>query len=326
MTDFVVNESEAGERLDKMLASRFPDYSRTLWQQAVVAGQVTVNNQPALPRYLLRMGDRVVAEAPDLIHEIEAALDIKPIGKELPILYEDANVIVINKPVGLITHPAHAHNEDSVVHRLIAHDYSIKDAVYDATNPKSVMRPGIVHRLDKDTSGVLIIAKTKTSMAFLAKQIQTRTVKKLYQTLLYGWLEQPETVVNTWLNRDTSDRRKMTVTKEGIGREAKTIFRLKSTLTTLKGEKATLVEAEPITGRTHQIRVHAAQLHHPVLGDQVYTIKEARDFSDRLGLKRQFLHADQLTIRLPGETTPRTFTAPLPDDLEQVFKQFRSEI
>jgi 23S rRNA pseudouridine1911/1915/1917 synthase len=310
-----------GQRLDKALAETFPHYSRVAWQNAIVNGLVMVNGAIVLPRHTIKIDDEISIDKKRL-DTISLPNFDNHSSSDIDIIYEDQSVLVINKPIGLITHPAHANTEDSVVHRVLQYNQTIGQAVYDPKNSVSLMRPGIVHRLDKDTSGVLIIAKTKQAMTYLAKQIESRKVTKIYQALLYGWLDEKETTVHNYLNRDTNDRRKMTVVEEGKGREATTIFRITNRLTNQKGDNATLAEAELLTGRTHQIRVHAASLHHPVLGDQTYTFKEARDLSDRLGLKRQFLHAAELTISLPDSKQPKTFTAPMPNDLKNILKQF----
>ncbi len=322
MEKFVVDKNEAGERLDKVIALHFPKYSRTQWQTAIVNRVVLVDKTPANPRHSLRADELVTIDFDTMRTLFEFKFtNVGSIGK-LDIIYEDETVLVINKPAGLVTHPSHAHTTDSVVHRLLAYNQSIATAVYDRENPKSRMRPGIVHRLDKDTSGVLIVAKTKTSMSFLAKQIEGRNVSKKYQALLFGHFDHEELSLNTWINRDEHDRRKMRVTENALGREAKTGFKIEKLLQTKKGEWATLVEATPITGRTHQIRVHAAYIHQPVLGDEVYGTHESQLLSKHVGLHRQFLHAGELTIRLPDTKEPRTFKAPLPTDLEKALDQF----
>lgn len=334
MQEFEVNQNQKNERLDKVLAAQFTQVSRVHWQELIKVGKVRVDGSVVPQKHKVKMGERIEIRA-----DISPSQGPRITGNaDVDVIYEDNDILVINKPSGLVTHPAHAYTDDSVVHRIISYDRSITEAVYDPANPVSVMRPGIVHRLDKDTSGVLIVAKNKQAMSFLAKQIQNKQAEKTYLTLLYGWLENEEIKVENYLGRDIHDRRKMAIVDEeracpqrqqeaalrgGRGRQSKTIFRLKQRLKTIKGDKASLVEASPITGRTHQIRVHANHLGHPVLGDSVYTFKEAADLSNRLGLKRQFLHALKLSIRLPNQTTKTTFTAPLPDDLCKALSQFR---
>lgn len=323
MAKFVAVNLESPTRLDKLLAEKLPHYSRTQWRKLIIAGQVQVNNRVAEPRTIIHLKDQIVYPTTPT----QAVSDIFKQGywPKLEYLYQDDSVIVINKPAGLITHPTHANSEDSVVHRILAHHSDVRSVVWDAANPVSLMRPGIVHRLDKDTSGVMIIAKTVTALHFLAQQIQTRQIKKKYIALLFGWLEQDPTRVHNWLNRDAGNRRRMTPVGEGDGREATTIFHINKLLTTVKGDHATLCDAEPITGRTHQIRVHAAHIDHPLLGDFTYGNQQSERLSKSLGLSRQFLHAAELTILLPNHHTPSTFKAPLAGDLTAVLRFFSSD-
>jgi 23S rRNA pseudouridine1911/1915/1917 synthase len=335
MKNFVVKASEAGERLDKVISIRFKEFSRVVWQEQIKSGQVLVNNNPVDPRHIVLQDDHIKYEIPQKTH------NLPPTNYKLPILdiiFENDSVIVINKPAGIITHPAHANTEDSVVHRILAHDQKIAKAVYDPNSEISNMRPGIVHRLDKDTSGVMIVAKTKEAMTHLAKQIQEKRAQKTYIALLFGHLAQDDITVHNWLNRDLHDRRKVAVTtpeqacpqrqqeadlRGERGREAETFFHIVSLLTNHKGDKITLVEAKPITGRTHQIRVHAAHLGHPVLGDTMYYTHESKLLSERLGIKRQLLHAKTLAIRLPKEANKTTFNAEIPDDINNILKDFK---
>ncbi len=317
MTAFIAENNEADQRIDAILATRFPERSRAYWQEHITSGAVQINQAHVTPHHRVKSGDSITIAMSARHSAITAS------ALPLEIVYEDDQVMVINKPAQLITHPAHANTKDSVAGRLIAYNAKNKHAVYDAENPISQMRPGIVHRLDKDTSGVMIVAKTKEAMSFLAKQIQAHQAKKTYLALLYGHLEQSPLTIHTWLNRHTGDRRKMAVSAPEQGRESETIFQINKLITDAKGDRVTLVEASPITGRTHQIRVHASHIGHPVLGDATYGSHESQQLSLRLGLKRQFLHAHQLTIRLPSTRQPHTFTAPLPPDLSKVLNQFK---
>lgn len=326
MKKYVALEADSTKRLDKLLSELHPEFSRTWWQDQIEAGRILVNNQIKKNRYAIIESDVITYDLPK-IQTSPISYKLKATSSatnNLNIVFEDDNVLVINKPHGLITHPAHANTKDSLVHRVVQYNKDVKNAVYDPTNPISLMRPGIVHRLDKDTSGAIIVAKNKQAMSHLAKQIQEKKAQKTYLALLYGWLEESPITVTTFLNRDKYDRRKIAVSEPEKGREATTIFTIKERLTNDKGDKVTLVEASPITGRTHQIRVHAAHLGHPVIGDQYYGFKESENLSDRLGLHRQFLHAYQLAIRLPNHPERTTFTADLPDDLIKCLAQFRS--
>ena len=330
MPSFTVRNNEVGNRLDKVLSSRFKTSSRVFWQKQITCRDVLVNGESKEPRYAIKLNDIVTYNLPHKSYQLPATSYQLP---PLDILFENDDVIVINKPAGLITHPAHANTADSVVHRILEYDQSIAKVVYDESKEISLMRPGIVHRLDKDTSGVMIIAKTKMAMTFLAKQIQNHNAQKTYTALLLGHLEQDDYTVHAWLGRDLGDRRKMSVTtpeKSCLpavkGRESETIFHISKLLTNNKGDKVTLVDAKPITGRTHQIRVHASHIGHPVLGDQMYGTHESELLSQRLGIKRQLLHASELKIRLPKTLKFSTFNAPLPTDFKKLLDHFKGTV
>jgi 23S rRNA pseudouridine1911/1915/1917 synthase len=320
MKNFTVKSSEVGERLDKIISARYKEFSRVAWQDQIKAGKVLVNDESADPRHIIHHNDHIQYEFPISTYNLQSTTYNLLI---LDIIFENDSVLVINKPAGIITHPAHANTTDSVVHRILAYDKSIANAVYDADKEISRMRPGIVHRLDKNTSGVMIVAKTKDAMTHLAKQIQDKRAQKTYIAILFGHLEQDDLTVHNWLNRDINDRRKVAITTPDSGREAETFFHIVSLLTNHKGDKITLVEAKPITGRTHQIRVHAAHLGHPVLGDSMYYTHESKLLSERLGIKRQLLHAKTLSIRLPKEANRTTFDANIPNDILNILKDFK---
>lgn len=322
MQKFAVENNDVGNRLDKSLALRFNQFSRVIWQNQIKKGNVLVNGNPVDPRYQLKAGETVTYKIPEKLSNLHPAPCSLP---PLDIIFENQDVLVINKPAGMVVHPAHANTEGTVVHQILAYDKDIAKAVYDPTKQISLLRPGIVHRLDKDTSGVMIVAKNSGSMTYLAKQIQNHTAQKTYVALLFGHFEQNEITVHNWLNRDIGDRRKMAVVTPEKGRESKTDFRIKALLTNSKGDMVTLVEAMPITGRTHQIRIHAAHLGHPVLGDQVYGSHESKLLSDRLGIKRQLLHAAELKICLPKTDKPKTFNSELPPDFTNILNSYQEK-
>lgn len=322
MQKFAVENNDVGNRLDKSLASRFKNFSRVAWQEQIKSGQVLVNGDPVDPRHIIKFNDTITYTLPEKPFALHSTPHTLP---PLNIIFENQDVLVINKPAGMVVHPTHANTEGTVVHQILAYDKDIAKAVYDPTKQISLLRPGIVHRLDKDTSGVMIVAKNSSAMTFLAKQIQNHTAQKTYVALLFGHLEQNETTIHNWLNRDMDDRRKMAVVTPEKGRESKTIFRIKALLTNSKGDMVTLVEATPITGRTHQIRIHAAHLGHPVLGDQVYASHESKLLSDRLGIKRQLLHAAELKIRLPKNDVPIAFKSAPPNDFTNILNSFQDK-
>jgi 23S rRNA pseudouridine1911/1915/1917 synthase len=221
----------------------------------------------------------------------------------LAIVYEDADVVVIDKPAGLVVHPAAGHDSGTLVNALLGHLPDLEGIGGEA-------RPGIVHRLDKDTSGLIVVAKNDRALQFLQGQFKSRTIKKMYLALVEGIVEPREGIIDAPIGRSQSDRKKMAVTR--AGRSARTRYRVKQIY---RQPDLSLVEAYPETGRTHQIRVHFAWLKHPLLGDELYGRHRPIVPSER-----HFLHAASLALTLPnGET--RAFASPLPDDLQRVLDQ-----
>ncbi len=280
-----------GARLDRYLANRTL-LSRSAIRRLLDEGHVRVDGKVVEPAHRVRPGEAVEVEVPDAPNVELAAEDIP-----VPVLYEDDDVIVVNKPAGLVVHPAAGHASGTLVNAILAH--------VRAETGRAERRPGIVHRLDKDTSGALIVAKTDTAHLALARQLQSRLFVKEYLALVWGDPGAQPAVVEAPLRRDPKNRRRMVVA--AAGREATTRF---ERIAAWHGKAdLALLHVRPITGRTHQIRAHLAFAGYPVVGDPVYGRR-----ADSTVLGRQFLHAWRLTVRLPhaGE---RTFTAPLPDDL-----------
>ncbi len=286
---------EGGERLDRFIARAAPELSRSFVQRLIADGHVTVNGKPAKPSLKLTAGDGVEVILPPPTPSPVTAEDIP-----LSILYEDDDLLVVDKPAGLTTHPAPGHGTGTLVNALLAHLPRLPES----DNPA---RPGIVHRLDKDTSGLLIVAKTPPALARLSAQFKSRFVKKTYLALVTGRVTPEKGVIDAPIGRDPVHRQRMAVTY--TGRPARTGYKV---LRYLPG--ATLLEAYPETGRTHQIRVHFAAVGHPVVGDATYGTPS------RL-VGRQFLHAYRLSFRLPSSGKPVEFTAPLPPDLQEALKQ-----
>jgi 23S rRNA pseudouridine1911/1915/1917 synthase len=288
-------DSDERERLDRYLASRTM-LSRSAIKRLLDDGLVRVDGHPVEPAHRVRVGETIDVDVR------EAALPPELIAEDIPVpvLYEDDDVVVVNKPAGLVVHPAAGHASGTLVNAILGH--------IETTTGRAERRPGIVHRLDKDTSGVLVIAKTDTAHLALARQLQGKRFEKEYLALVWGDPGPRPAVIEAPLRRDTKDRRRVSVGSDG--REATTRF---SRIAAWHGKTArALLHVRPITGRTHQIRAHLAFAGYPVVGDPVYGRR-----SDPTELRRQFLHAWRLTVRLPhaGE---RTFTAPLPDDLRAV--------
>src|SRR4051794_209665 len=297
---FVAEEGDEGQRLDRVLAARLPDLSRSYLQSLIDDGYVTVAERTRKASYRLRVGEPVVVLVPP-----PAPIDPVPEAIPLAIVYEDADVLVIDKPAGMVVHPAPGHERGTVVNAVLHHapDVRINGSI----------RPGIVHRLDKDTSGLLIVAKNERAMAALAAQFQGRQAQKTYLALLDGTVEPDEGTIDVPIGRDPRNRQRMAPLREG--RPAISHFRVLERLGAF-----TLVEVRIETGRTHQIRVHCAFIGHPVTGDPVYGRPQR---ASDLPLARQFLHAAHLGLRLPnGEW--REFDSPLPEDLQSVLAILRN--
>jgi 23S rRNA pseudouridine1911/1915/1917 synthase len=285
---------EPGQRVDRFLAER-THLSRSAIQRLARDGRITANGSAVEPAYKVHAGESLVVDVP----EAEPALSL--LGEDIPVdvLYEDEDALVVNKPAGLVVHPAHGHATGTLVNAVIGK--------ITADTGRDASRPGIVHRLDKDTSGVMIIAKNDVAQLALARQLQGRRFEKEYLALVWGDPGDQPAVVEAPIMRDTGDRRRMVV-RQG-GRESTTRFARIAAYGSGTDRRA-LLHVKPVTGRTHQIRVHLAFARLPIVGDPVY----GRKGSARDGLPRQFLHAWRLSVNLP-HAGPKTFTAPLADDL-----------
>jgi 23S rRNA pseudouridine1911/1915/1917 synthase len=302
---FTVHASEAGMRLDVLLASRPGGISRSLAAQLIDAGHVRVNGVARKPGYRVRGGEVVAGRLPD-----PQPTGFLPEPIPLHRLYEDADIIVIDKPAGLVVHPAPGHRSGTLVNALLYH-------CPDLTGIGTELRPGIVHRLDKDTSGTLVVAKTAAALEHLAGQFKRRTVRKDYLALVHGEMPAPNGTVRLPIGRHPVDRKRMS-TMSRKGREAETEWRV---LRTLCG--ASLLEVGLRTGRTHQIRVHCAAIGHPILGDPVYG--RGRGGGERRGPGRQMLHALRLEIDHPRTGERMRFESPLPEDMLGVLRELGGE-
>jgi 23S rRNA pseudouridine1911/1915/1917 synthase len=292
-----VETGESG-RLDRFVAARLADLSRTAVQRLIDDGFITLNGSTCKASDKVGQGDMIVVRVPPPAPTELIAEDIP-----LAIVYEDGDLVVIDKPAGLVVHPAAGHDGGTLVNALLSH-------VPDLEGISGEVRPGIVHRLDKDTSGLIVVAKNDRALQFLQDQFKSRTVRKMYLALVEGIVEPREGIIEAPIGRSRTDRKKMVVTREG--RSARTRYRVKQIY---RRPDLSLVEAYPETGRTHQIRVHFAWLKHPLVGDEIYGRQKPI-----VPIERHFLHAASLTLTLPkGET--RTFTAKLPGDLQSVLDQ-----
>ena len=294
LIEFVVTEDGAKLRLDQFLAKRLPEYSRSRIQQLIRGGFVRLNDQTTRPRQIVRRGDKISLREPPV-----EKIDIRPEPIPLDVLFEDEDIIVINKPAGLTVHPGAGQREHTLVNALLSH------CGVSLSGIGGKERPGIVHRLDKETSGCLVVAKNDIAHRELSKQFAARTVEKIYLALVTGKLRKPAGVIEEKIGRHPVHRQRMRVTSLR-GRTAKTEYRV-----ICSSEQASLIECRLHSGRTHQIRVHLHHLGHAVLGDKVYAARFAKNFP------RQMLHAWKLGFHHPRTGELKNFEAPSPADFKQ---------
>jgi 23S rRNA pseudouridine1911/1915/1917 synthase len=298
-------QSPAGEqRLDKFLAAELPQHSRSRLQGLIRSGAVQVNGKAIVKSgHLLLGGEELLVRVPPAAPAGLVAEDIP-----LDVIFENENVVVVNKPAGLVVHPAAGHATGTLVQAVLAHAPEIEGV-------GGELRPGLVHRLDKDTSGLIVLAKNERAQRSLQEQFQGREVHKSYLALVDGQPPSDTGRVDAPIGRDPRERKRMAIVPAAKGRAAVTEYRVLEHFA-----RHALVEANPLTGRTHQIRVHLAFIGCPVAGDKVYGRR-----NPSLPLDRHFLHAARLTLRVPDEETARTFEAPLPADLQGALDQLRAE-
>jgi len=297
--------SDSPDRLDKFLAAQFRGKSRSQIQRLVKEGRVLVDNLTIKKTgYLLnRKGVSVEITIPS-----PTPLDLQPENIPLDIIYEDDEVMVINKPAGMVMHPAVGHAKGTLVHAALGHA-SFSEGI------GGKMRPGIVHRLDKNTSGVVILAKNEKTHLWLQKQFKLRKVQKHYLALVDKHPPTESGKIIAPIYRDRMNRKKMAVAPKGEGKEAVTIYR-----TLLKLGKYSFLEIQLLTGRTHQIRVHLSSIGSPITGDTVYGYS-----SPTIVLDRHFLHAKRLEIRLLGQEIPHSFKAELPADMQKIIDDLKEK-
>ena len=286
----------AQPRLDLFLARECSQFSRSRLQQLIKDGFVRLNGQHARPRDRVRAGDRI-----DLSEPPPEKIETQPEAIALDILFEDEDLLVINKPAGLVVHPGAGHREHTLVNALLHHCSNLSGV-------GGKERPGIVHRLDKETSGCLVVAKNDLSHRGLSAQFAARTVDKVYLALAAGKLGKSSGTIEEKIARHPVHRKRMTATGSR-GRPAKTDYRV-----VRENKAASLVECRPHSGRTHQIRMHLHHLGHPVLGDKVYAARLAR------GFPRQMLHAWKLAFHHPRTNERKSFAAPLPEDFTEALR------
>lgn len=297
-----IDESNVGKRLDVFLSDNFLDKSRAYLQKIIENGNVTVNESIKKSNYKLRIKDKVNINIPEPV-----ALEVQAEDIPLNILYEDSDVIVIDKSQGMVVHPAPGAQSGTLVNALLSH-------CNDLSGINGVSRPGIVHRIDKDTSGVLVVAKNDNAHNKLAFQLKEHTMNRIYVALVEGRIKADEGTIDAPLARHPIDRIKIAVVKDG--RRAVTHYKVLE-----RFENHTLVQCKLETGRTHQIRVHMSHIGHPLVGDPVYGYKK-----QRFNLQGQMLHAKILGFIHPSTEKYVEFAAPLPEYFEKVLKILRNEL
>lgn len=307
VNDRVLNfqfDKQTPERLDKFLVERLQEFSRSRIQGLIADGLVDVNGHAAKKAgQTLENGFNVTVRVPPAVPTDLVAEDIP-----LDIVFENEDLIVVNKPAGMVVHPAAGHSSGTLVNAVLGYEPEIEGIGGEE-------RPGVVHRLDKETSGLILIAKNERAHRWLQDQFRLRKVVKTYLALVDGKPPTPSGRVESHIGRDPSHRKRMAIVSESRGRTAISEYKTAESF-----QNHTLLEFHPLTGRTHQIRLHCAFLGCPIVGDEVYGRKKVS-----VAIKRHFLHAYRLQIVLPGEEETKHFEAPLPEELEQVLASLRAE-
>ena len=299
----LIQAEQSGVRLDVFLSEQLENLSRSAAQKLLEAGAVTLDGKP------MRKQDKTVAGAAYAVELPELKeISIEPKDLPLDIVYEDADVLVLNKPKGVVVHPAPGHWDDTLVNALM---YHCRDSL---SGINGELRPGIVHRIDKDTSGLLIVAKNDFAHQALAAQLQDHSLSRTYEAVVKGGFKEDEGTVDAPIGRHPADRKKMAVTEKN-SRSAVTHWKVLE-----RFGQYTLVECKLETGRTHQIRVHMAHIHHPILGDTVYGKPKPE-----LGQDSQCLHAKALTFRHPRTGEAVTVSCPRPAYLEVLLEKLRNK-
>lgn len=299
----IFSADKAGERLDVFLTRKWPDFSRSHIQKLIAKGEVVTVGKVRKANYKLALGDEVKITLPEAVPVAIEAENIL-----LDILYEDDDIIVVNKARGMVVHPAAGVNSGTLVNALLYH-------CDDLSGINGEIRPGIVHRLDKDTSGVMVCAKNDKAHVNLAEQIRTKAAHRIYLAIVNGNIKEEAGIIKGDIGRHPIERKKMAIVKEN-GKPAVTHFKVLE-----RFGDFTLVECKLETGRTHQIRVHMASIGHPLVNDPKYGPKKASPFA----IKGQALHSHELTLTHPTSGKEMHFTAPLPDDMEKILLFLRDK-
>lgn len=298
MKEFIITSEVSNIRLDKVVSILDTQISRVMIQRLIEENKIKVNGSQKKSSYKVQVGDRITIE------QIEVKqVDLKPQNIPIDVIYEDSDIIVVNKPKGLVVHPANGNPDGTLVNAVMA---ICKDTL---SGIGGEIRPGIVHRLDKDTSGIIIVAKNDKSHINLSNQIKNREVKKKYIALVRGVIKENEATINMPIGRSTKDRKKMAVSRKG--KEAITHFKVLN-----RYDKYTLIQIKIDTGRTHQIRVHMAEIGHPIIGDIVYS-----NGKNPFGVVGQMLHAKSIEFIHPTTNKTMKLEAPIPKYFEDVINE-----
>ena len=300
--EFLADQNHKTLRLDVFLAEIQSEFSRSRLKKLIEQGHALVNDSPSQAKYKLKRGDKITLNIPEL-----SASKIQAEKISLKIIYEDKVMLAVNKPAGMVIHPAPGHNRGTLVNALLNH-------CSDLSGIGGIERPGIVHRLDKDTSGVVLVAKNETAHRNLALQFKNRKIKKTYLALVRGIVKPKSGVIKTAIGRHKINRKKMTADYDG-GRQAQTSYEVIEIF-----DHFSYLNIFPKTGRTHQIRVHLASIHHPILGDKLYGGKVD---GPHLKMHRQALHAHKIEIIHPTSDKPIVFEAPVPTDINNYLMTYR---
>ena len=297
--EFVINDEKDKIRLDKFLIDKL-DISRSKAQEMIKQELILVNDKISKNSYTLRLQDKI-----NVVGNLQIETDVLPEKMDLNIIYEDEEVMVINKPSGVVVHPAAGHYTNTLVNGLLYHTNSLSSS-------NGVERPGIVHRIDKDTSGLLIVAKNDKAHEFLSKQLKDKTLSRTYLALVEGKINHDTGTIDAPIGRDPFDRKKMCVTDEN-SKEAITHFRVLE-----RYDKASLLEVKLQTGRTHQIRVHMKYINHPIINDPVYNNKKATSFG-------QMLHATKITFIHPKSNKSMSFSCEVPEEFNNILNEYKNK-
>jgi 23S rRNA pseudouridine1911/1915/1917 synthase len=297
-------QSDEGSRIDKYLAEELPDISRSQIKGLIDSGKVMLDGEVVTKAGIkLKTGNVIHIQLPE-----EESDGLIPEKIHLDILFEDERIIAINKPAGMVVHPGAGNASGTLVNALLAYDPAIRHV-------GETDRPGVVHRLDKETSGVVLFARTEKAYKWLVRQFKSRELDKTYLALVDGHPPTPTGRIEAPITRDTNNRTRMAVGLRGQGKTA-----ISEYFEVERFEAHTFLEVHPITGRTHQIRVHLSYIGVPVVGDTVYGRRHPS-----IDLDRFFLHAKTIAVRLPGERAPHVFNAPLPEDLQLALERLRDQ-